>query len=205
MKIKILNISGMAEALYGLGLSFGKTKGQYPSNMEYIMADRADKNAHLGLGHNKFLESIIAWIEITGSRAFWAECDTYRLMTKQSDSTMHTLFKDCKDKHETKILAWASLENTEMSDCLVDDIDDYYRMFANLMEKIKCSDMTEIQKINIAKMLLPEGWQQTRVLCVSYKTLQNIYAQRKNHKLYEWSIFCNALKDLPHSKWITNG
>lgn len=202
MDFKLLNVSGMEEALYGLGLSFGKTKGLTPQQSYDIMLDRANKNSDLGLGHNKFLESIIVWIEVTASRAFWSEMDTYRLMTKQSDSTMHTLFKDCDTESETRLKVWKTLEYVFIPELLSHNIDSYYTMFASLIEKIKQSDMTEVEKINIAKMLLPEGWQQTRVLCVSYKTLQNIYAQRKSHKLYEWRWFCNKLKELPNANWI---
>lgn len=203
MEVKLLSVHGINEALYGLGLSFGKTKGENLGDAYNIMLDRANKNADLGLGHNKFLESIQAWIEVTGSRAFWSEADTYRLMTKQSDSTMHTLFKDCNDKQVTLSLLWESLNDIEISENLSHDIDSYYTIFSNLIDKIKLSAIDEVKKINIAKMLLPEGWQQTRVLCVSYKTLQNIYAQRKNHRLYEWKYFCEQLKQLPHSHWIT--
>ena len=84
-------------------------------------------------------------------------------------------------------------------------IKDYFNTFLDLIQHIKEYSDDEILNINIAKMLLPEGWQQTRVLCVSYKTLQNIYAQRKNHRLYEWQQFCSELKQLPHSEWITGG
>ena len=197
MNFKLLNVSGMNEALYGLGLSFGKTKGKSLPDAYNDMFKRADSNAHLGLGHNKYLESIIAWIEVTASRAFWSEMDTYRLMTKQSDSTMHTLFKDCNDACNILI---PDIPDTRMRA----KIEDYLDRFVSIVSDIRDSDLTEVWKINVVKMLLPEGWQQTRVLCVSYKTLQNIYAQRKNHRLFEWNTFCSELEELPNSKWITN-
>lgn len=196
--IRILEIAGLSPALYGMGLSFGKTKGEQLCNMQKIMLDRANKNAHLGGGHNKFLESIQVWVEVTGTRGFWSEMDTYRLMTKQSDSTMHTLFKDCDDLD--KFLA--SMYSPIFPLSIANEISQYYQSFFTLIQKIKEVNINETQKINIAKRLLPEGWQQTRVLCVSYKTLQNIYAQRHNHKLYEWREFCDELKQLPNSNWI---
>lgn len=204
MNFKLLNVAGINEALYGLGLSFGKTKGENLGTAYSIMLKRADSNAHLGLGHNKYLESIMAWIEVTGSRAFWSEMDTYRLMTKQSDSTMHTLFKDCQDREEILDMLLSSIPERFEND-FGQSIKDYFNTFLDLIQHIKKYSDDEVLNINIAKMLLPEGWQQTRVLCVSYKTLQNIYAQRKNHRLYEWQQFCAELKQLPHSEWITGG
>jgi hypothetical protein len=41
--------------------------------------------------------------------------------------------------------------------------------------------------------------------CCNYRQLKTIYAQRHNHKRPEWQSFCEALKALPKSKWITGG
>ena len=209
MNFKLLNIAGINEALYGLGLSFGKTKGENLGTAYSIMSRRADSNAHLGLGHNKYLESIMAWIEVTGSRYFWSEMDTYRLMTKQSDSTMHTLLNE-KDIGirliQSVILPNESNLTEEQKDELVSiicDLERYLLDYGHLINRIRESKLPELFKLHIAKAGLPETWQQTRVLCVSYKTLQNIYAQRKNHGLYEWKQFCSEFKQLPHSEWIT--
>lgn len=38
---------------------------------------------------------------------------------------------------------------------------------------------------------------------MSYKTLQNIYNQRKDHKLNEWKYFCDeVLKQIEHPEYI---
>ena len=58
------------------------------------MASVAEKLAFSDGGHNKFLESIIVWLEVRGPRYFWQEADTFRLSTKQSESTMHTLIAE---------------------------------------------------------------------------------------------------------------
>ena len=199
MKFNVLEIAGLRPALYGLGLSYGKTKSEQLGDVEKIMSERANSNANLGFGHNKFLESIQVWIELTAPRFFWSEFDTYRLMTKQSDSTMHTLLKDCKDRNETIDKLWDALPRLD-DDGLEELIQDYFGMYAEILERIKTKKHEE--RIHIAKCLLPECWEQTRVICVSYKTLQNIYAQRNYHLLPEWRRFCEHLKDLPNSEWI---
>jgi len=85
--IKILKESGYKEALLGISLSYGKS-------LNYVINNKVDvKLAKLEGGHNKFLESIFIWIDITAPRFVWSEMDTFRLTTKQSESTIHTLGK----------------------------------------------------------------------------------------------------------------
>jgi len=45
----------------------------------------------------------------------------------------------------------------------------------------------------LAKGLLPESFLQRRVVCTNYKTLRNIYQQRRDHKLQEWHVFLSEL------------
>ena len=79
MKVEILKEAGYDEALLGLSLSYGTTI----ERAEEVAKKIASKNG----GHNKFLESIIMWIDVTAPRYWWSQMDTYRMMTKQSQST----------------------------------------------------------------------------------------------------------------------
>jgi hypothetical protein len=47
--------------------------------------------------------------------------------------------------------------------------------------------------------ILPSAYLQTRTVTMSYANLRNIYFQRKNHKLREWTDFCDWIKTLPYS------
>lgn len=76
--IEILNESGYEEAMLGLSLSFN----QPVSNMKGVSDRLYDKDG----GHNKFLESVCVWLDITMPRYWWSEADTYRIsVTKQSE------------------------------------------------------------------------------------------------------------------------
>jgi hypothetical protein len=87
MKVIIKNESGYDQAVEGIGFSYGITDFHRLKNVAYRLCDKDG-------GHNKFLESIQVWIEITAARYFWAEFDTYRVgTTKQSQSTIHTITK----------------------------------------------------------------------------------------------------------------
>jgi hypothetical protein len=51
--------------------------------------------------------------------------------------------------------------------------------------------------------LLPESYNQTRTITMSYANLRNIYFQRRNHKLKEWHKFCDWIHTLPYNELIT--
>jgi len=52
---------------------------------------------------------------------------------------------------------------------------------------------------------LPESFLQRRIVCTSYKTLANMYAQRITHKLPQWQEFLGAvIEDVEHPEFIKN-
>lgn len=49
--------------------------------------------------------------------------------------------------------------------------------------------------------ILPESWLQTRTITMSYENVRNMYFQRRNHKLTEWSkSFIEWVKTLPYAE-----
>ena len=46
----------------------------------------------------------------------------------------------------------------------------------------------------------PAGFELTARLTTNYRCLKNIYAQRKNHRLPEWRVFCSWIESLPYAK-----
>lgn len=158
-----LNECGYNESL--LGLSYNKN--QNADKMQRV----AKKLSKLDKGHNKFLESIIVWLSIEAPRYWWQEFDTYRIgVTKQSQSTMHTILKNelTQNNFETQIP------------------EDYLNVL-NLI--LKNGNLVKL------KSLLPEGFIQKRLVCTNYKSLRNIYEQRKHHKLPHWKKFIASLKE----------
>ena len=164
MKVEILEESGFQSAMLGLSLN----KKQNVDNMQRV----AMKLGECDGGHNKFLESIVVWLDITAPRFFWSEFDTYRAgVTKQSESTMHTLKKE-----------------RVTQDCFEYDINQNYIDVLNCM----IADDKPIEEI---KNALPDGFLQRRVVCTNYKTLRNIYLQRKSHRLPQWKQFCEYISN----------
>lgn len=193
MKVDIIETTDKNIALLGLGLSYGLTRGMsvyalsYPENIDTYCKclDTADKLAHKQGGHNKFLESITTSLDITAPRYWWSEFDTYRVgVTKQSESTIHTITKrpltqeDFQGSIAVGMLTFLNelIERYNNTPSLVTK--------QNLFHRIKNN--------------LPEGFLQRRIVVLNAKTLQNIIAQRINHRIPEWNLFCkNIHNSLP--------
>ena len=189
MKINIIETSGENTALFGIGLSYGITSTYKSCTALHLYNDLynkllkiADTLAHKQGGHNKFLESINISLDITAPRYWWSEFDTYRVgVTKQSESTIHTLGK---------------------RDLTADDFEhnlpfDILTIFNNIIDRYRCTENKK-EKENLfltLKNLLPEGYLQRRIVVLNAKTLQNIIAQRINHRLPEWKQFCDTLRN----------
>ncbi len=175
MQVTLLKEYGYQEALRGLSYSFKRREepveewwcGQYEKARK-----RAAMLAHRQGGHNKFLESITLYIDIEAPRAFWSEFDTYRVgTTKQSESTMHTLSKRAPIQEDFE-------EGTDP---------EVIATFQCVWERCK-GDVTTL------KMNLPEGFLQRRLVVTNYKVLQNIVAQRQDHRLKQWKQFCEQIQ-----------
>lgn len=186
MKVEVMEEQGHEMALRGMAYSY-KDRGLEADAWWGGQRDKAKKRAvtlaHRDGGHNKFLESIVVWIDIEASRAFWSEFDTYRVgTTKQSESTMHTLSKRPPEAGDFE-------EGTTQA--VMDTFLGVWHLAAG--------------DINILKMNLPEGFLQRRLVCTNYKTLRNIVAQRQNHRLRWWQVFCTeVLAQVNHPEYLHN-
>ena len=159
MKVKVMKESGWIPALTGLALSYDQDwKDMWPV---------ADKLANKDGGHNKFLESVCVWLDIDAPRYWWSQFDTYRIgVTKQSESTMHTVTKRYLTQDDFSI---------EIPSAYLDKINVY----------VANKDTATV------KAMLPESFLQRRIVCTNYMALQRIIRQRYNHKLHEWRMFCD--------------
>lgn len=185
MKIKIISAYGLHEALFGLGFSFGRTSDieyeDFIANTDLVdrMSTAAKKLSNKDMGHNKFLESIVFYIDITAPISWWVQADTYRVgITKQSGSTMHTLSKThlTQEHFESKV----SFEFLDfINDLIKHNVD-----------------------IDVIKDNLPCGFLQRRLVCVNAKCLRNIILQRRHHKLKSWHKFCEEIKYHPYYEYM---
>lgn len=151
-----------------------------------------------GDDHAKHMRLALAWFEIKAPRYFWSEFDTYRIgVEKVSRSTMHRLMQNGL-KCSEDCVPWSDGLTPKTYQAAEDEINDLARLW-----KDEKSAKKRNEYLRKAKSVLPEGYLQTRVVCISYQTLRRIYLQRRNHRLKEWQTFCNFVETLPYSELIT--
>lgn len=185
MQVKVRKEEGFKEALFALGLSFGKTsdiafEDFKEGNQTYERMLKVAKNlSGKDGGHNSFLELINVWVDVDAPRYWHSERDRYRLSTQYSESTMHTLSK--------RELIQSDFERP---------IDE--RVLSVINEKIraKCD-------IETLKEHLPEGFLQRRMIVMNYKCLRNILLQREGHRLRQWKDFADCvLNQLKYKEYL---
>jgi len=184
MRVEKVEEAGYAAALRGLA----HNKKQ---SVE-AMADVARRLCGRDGGHNKFLESIIVWLDVQGPRYWWQEADTFRLSTKQSESTMHTLRRELAgvDRDDPRAVARFIEANFEPGSCTPETLE-------SLFDALDADDLVEIKK------RLPEGFLQKRLWCMSYRTLRNIILQRRTHRLPHWRAFiAQVLEQVDHPELL---
>ena len=177
MRVWLMKEFGYEEALFGLGLSYGKVSG-YATPEEAMQHDEWSRLCELAPtlalygagGHDKFLRQIGVVLDITAPLYWWKQMDTYKVGTvAQSESTMHTLMK-----------------NPVTNDCFESgQVPDFY---VNFLENLRQDG--DFVKLNAC---LPQSWLQRRIWTGNYAVLKNIVLQRENHKLPEWKFFFDAL------------
>lgn len=200
MEIEILKTDGFEEAIEAMRLPLKSgdrsDSGQVfrPLSGSYFQIGEKDRELSEkliagGSSHRKHLRLIDAWIKVKAPLFWWKEFDTYRVgVDKLSESTMHTLMRkpireedfDLPRDEEGRIAFWIALFISELEDC---------RQAGNF------------EALNA---LLPQSYIQTRIIKVSYEALRSIYFERRYHVLPQWRAFCEALKELPESSWITD-
>ena len=139
----------------------------------------AHKLANQDGGHNVFLEQIQCWFDVDAPRYWWQQFDRYRIgTTRQSESTMHTLTK-------------RYLTQDDFQGGIPDDWLDLLN--AGIDKK----------QLDHVKQLLPESFLQRRVVTINYKSLRNIVRQRQTHRLKEWQVFCESVKQqIDYPEWL---
>lgn len=148
-----------------------------------------------GNSDRKFLRMIYVTMDIYAPLYWWKEIDQYKVATvTDSCSTMHKIhskdltLRDFSTEHlnDTNLNVLASFINT---------INTYRQKFVESKDK---SDWWQIIQ------MLPSSFNQLRTWSGNYETLLSMYFQRRNHKLDEWHVLCNAIKHLPYMSEFIN-
>ena len=145
-----------------------------------------------GPEHRKWNRMVTVTMDITAPLYWWKEYDTYKVGTvANSCSTMHKIqakeftLDDFSHEH---------LISLKVLNYTISKLNYYRGMYIKTKDKDYWWGM--IQN-------LPSSFNQKRTVHLNYEALGTIYHQRRRHKLDEWVEFCNTIKTLPYSEFIT--
>ncbi len=149
-------------------------------DVEYS-TDRAEKlgNVKTGTGHDNYLKGIRVAFDIKYSQYFSMQLQRYGFIDiVSSQSKMHRLTK---------------MDIKEQCNKYVDD-----RTIAILNEWVDMYNESPSKEMFMRVISnCPMGLELTMRCNTNYLQLKTIYQQRKNHKLEDWNIFCDWIKELP--------
>ena len=147
-----------------------------------------------GPEHRKWNRMVTVTMDITAPLYWWKEYDTYKVGTvANSCSTMHKIqakefvLDDFSHEHLGEYLEWLLSE-------VILELNENREKFNRTKDKDYWWRMIQ---------LLPTSYNQKRTVHLNYEVLGTIYHQRRRHKLDEWVEFCDTIKTLPYSEFIT--
>ena len=145
-----------------------------------------------GPEHRKWNRMVTVTMDITAPLYWWKEYDTYKVGTvANSCSTMH---KIQAKKFEMSDFSVEHLRSLRVMHEVIDELNFYRDKFNKDKKKEDWWEMIQ---------LLPTSYNQKRTVHLNYEVLGTMYHQRRHHKLDEWVEFCNTIKTLPYSEFIT--
>ena len=162
-----------------------------------------------GPEHRKWNRMVTVTMDITSPLYWWKEYDTYKIGTvADSCSTMHKIQakKFELDDFSHEHLLEGGLLHLHDTIKLLNEAREIFNNFDYFEPKLEEAYSFEVTKKDIwwqMIQLLPTSYNQKRTVHLNYEVLGTIYHQRKHHKLDEWVEFCNTIKTLPYSEFIT--
>ena len=147
-----------------------------------------------GPEHRKWNRMVTVTMDITAPLYWWKEYDTYKVGTvANSCSTMH---KIQAKKFEMSDFSVEHLDRISLGTfkAVIDELNLDRKLFNETKDKKYWWQMIQ---------LLPTSYNQKRTVYLNYEVLGTIYHQRRHHKLDEWHVFCDTIKTLPYSEFIT--
>ena len=147
-----------------------------------------------GPEHRKWNRMVTVTMDITAPLYWWKEYDTYKIATVgNSCSTMHKIHAKAFTLNDfsTEHLDYIGLETMRV---IIRRLNRNRTLFNETKDKVYWWQMIQ---------LLPSSYNQKRTVHLNYEVLGSMYHQRRHHKLDEWVEFCDIIKTLPYSEFIT--
>lgn len=197
-----VNVYGFEEAVKGAKYSYAIDTNVVTDEVTKTTLSLANSKA--GSGHDQFMTGIIVQFDLTFSNKAWVEAERYKFLNFiSSQSTMHRITKFDLDQ------AYLPYVDKRIVEIMKEKVKAYNDLQAQMTSfKNEGKDVSEIMN-TLNEMYLeilysnPAGFRLTAKMTTNYRALKTIYNQRKDHRLPEWRAFCEWVKTLPHSEFIT--
>ena len=197
-----VNVYGFEEAVKGAKYSYAIDTNVVTDEVTKTTLSLANSKA--GSGHDQFMTGIIVQFDLTFSNKAWVEAERYKFLNFiSSQSTMHRITKFDLDQEYIPYVDKRIVEIMKEKVKAYNDLQAQMTSFKN-----EGKDVSEIMN-TLNEMYLeilysnPAGFRLTAKMTTNYRALKTIYNQRKDHRLPEWRAFCEWVKTLPHSEFIT--
>ena len=198
LKVERTSVMNMENAIRGARNpmnSWARMDSTYDEQGNFVMGandlDLAQRLAHAGTDHRKFLRQIFVSVDITAPLYWWKEFDTYKVGTvANSTSTMH--------KIHTKPFERGDFSHDRLDEGGLAALDAVITYLESERAKF-VADKTDRQSWHNMIQMLPSSYNQMRTVTMNYENLINIYYARRTHKLAEWHVLCDWIMSLPYA------
>lgn len=195
----VMNFDGALRGMRNPKNSWKLNDSKYDENGNFVIGPNDLKLAKTlikaGTEHRKFLRQVFVCVDITAPQYFMAELDTYKIgVTRDSCSVQHKGMSkeydidDFEVPDEVKYYVKNIMEVEKADSDVAQQVNFWVSTIANLnaiREKyLETKDYTYFRTL---RQLLPMGYLYRATFTMSYENVLNMYRQRKNHLLDEWS------------------
>ena len=184
-----------------------------------------------GTEEAKWRRMVHVQMDVTAPLYWWKEFETYKIATvSNSCSTMHKIhakeftlddfscehliFEEDVPDEEFEGLSREGWDTLNEKYCGVEDSDFVdFNTFPGESLKYTIAFLNKARELFIKTkdkkywyimiQLLPTSYNQKRTIDLNYEVLAAQYRQRKDHKLDCWHQYCDWIKTLPYSEFIT--
>lgn len=169
---------------------------------DFILMKRLAKS---GTDNRKFMRMITVYLDITAPLYWWKEFDTYKVGTVANSCS--AMYKITEKEFTLEDFSYEHLDirTRKILEEIIKALNDYRTLYINYnpydFEIKGCPSEKDIWWQMI--QLMPSSYNQHCTVMLNYEVLTNIYKSCKNHKLDEWREFCDWIKTLPFSEFIT--
>ena len=194
-KISVMNMENAIRGARNPMNSWARMDSYYGEDGNFVLGENdlqlAARLAKAGSDHRKFLRQIFVSMDITAPLYWWKEFDTYKVGTvANSCSTMH--------KIQAKEFTRDDFSIDRMSDDCLLVFDSVISCLES--ERLRFLETKELSHWHNMIQMLPSSYNQMRTVSLNYEVLINLYYARRNHKLAEWHVLCDAILGLPYAK-----